>query len=53
MGRFMIDVDECALHVGKDFNRILELLANIVCFPQRSTCVHDDVDLDEIVRAAL
>lgn len=53
MGRLMIDVDERSLHVGKDFNRILKFLANIMRFPQRCACIHDDVDLDEVVWTAL
>ena len=53
MGRFVIHVDECSLYVGKDLNRILELLADVMRFPQRCACVHDNVDLDEVVWTAL
>jgi hypothetical protein len=53
VGRFVINVDERPLHIGKDLNRILELLANVMCFPQRCARIHDDIDLDEIVWAAL
>jgi len=53
MGRFVINVDECSLHVGKDLNRILELLANVMRFPQRCACIHDDVDLNKVVWSAL
>lgn len=53
MGRFMVNVDECSLHVGKDFDCILKLLADIMCLPQRGARIHNDVDLNEVVRAAL
>lgn len=53
VGRFVIHVNECSFHVRKDLNRILKLLANIVRFPQRCARVHDDVDLNEVVWAAL
>lgn len=53
MGCFVIDVDERSFHVGKYFNRILKLLANVMRLPQRCACTHDDVDLDEVVWAAL
>ena len=53
MSGFVINVDECSLHIGKDLDGILKLLANIVRFPQRCACIHDDVDLNEVVRAAL
>ena len=53
MGRFVINVDECSFHVGKDLNRILELLANVMCFPQWCAGIHYDVDLDEVVWTAL
>jgi len=53
MGRFVINMDECSLHVGKDLNRVLELLANIMCFPQRRARIHDDVDLNKVVWATL
>ena len=49
----MIDVDEGSFYVWKDFDRILKFLAEIMCFPQWCARVHDDVDLDEIVWAAL
>lgn len=53
VGRFVIDVNECSLHIRKDLDRVLQLLTDIVCFPQRCASVHDDVDLNEIIRAAL
>jgi len=53
MGRFVINMDERSLDTGKYLDRILKLLANIVCFPQRCACSHDDVDLNEVVWAAL
>jgi hypothetical protein len=53
MGRFVIDVNECSFHVGEDFDRILKLLTDVVRFPQRCVRGHDNVDLDEVVWAAL
>jgi len=53
MCRFVIDMDERSLDTGKYLNRVLKFLANIVCFPQRCACIHDDVDLNEVVWAAL
>ena len=53
VGRFVIHVNECSLHIRKDLNRILKLLANVMRFPQRCARVHDYVDLDEVVWTAL
>jgi len=53
VGCFVIDVDECSLYIGEDLNRILELLANVMRFPQRCACIHDDVDLNEVIWAAV
>ena len=53
VGRFMINVNECSLHIREDLNRVLKLLTDIMCFPQRCACVHDDVDLNEIIWATL
>lgn len=49
----MINVDESSFHVGKDFNSVLKLLTDVMCFPQRCACVHDNIDLYEVVWAAL
>jgi hypothetical protein len=53
VGRFVIHVNECTLNVWKNFNRVLELLADIMRFPQRGVCVHNNVDLNKVVWAAL
>ena len=53
VGGFVIYVNECSPHVREDLNRILKLLANIMRFPQRCARVHDDVDLNEVIWAAL
>ena len=45
----MIDVDECSLHIGENFDLILELLADIVRLPQRRISVHDDINFYEII----
>ena len=44
----MIDVDECSLHIGENFDLILELLADIVGLPQRRSSLHDNIDFYEI-----
>lgn len=53
MSRFVVNVDECSLHVRQDFNRVLKLLADIVCFPQGRASLHDDINLDEVVWSTL
>ena len=45
----MIDVDKCSLHIGKNFDLILELLADIVGLPQGRISVHNDVNFYEII----
>jgi hypothetical protein len=51
--RLVVDVHERALDVREDLDLVLQLLADVVRLPQRRRAVHDDVDLDEVVRAAL
>lgn len=53
MGCFVVNVNERSFYIGKDLNRILEFLAEVMCFPQRCVGIHDDVNLDEVVWAAL
>jgi len=53
VGRFVVNVDECPLYVWKDLDGILQLLTNVMCFPQRCACVHDDVDLNKVVWTAV
>lgn len=49
MRPLMIDVDECSLHIWKNFDLILELLADIVGLPQWGISGHDDINLYEII----
>lgn len=49
----MINMHKCPFHIRQDFDPILELLADIVCFPKGSVCIHDDVNFHEIVGATL
>ena len=49
MGSLMVDMHERTIHVGKHFDLILQLLADIMRFPQGRARVHDDVDLDKII----
>ena len=53
MGCLIIHMDEGPLDVRENLDFILELLANIMCFPQRCICVHYDVNLDEVVWSTL
>ena len=49
MGSLVIDMHKRALHVGEYLDLVLQLLADVMRFPQRCVCIHDDVDLDKIV----
>ena len=49
MGSLVVDMHERALHVGEYLNLVLQLLADVMRFPQRRACIHDDVDLDKVV----
>lgn len=49
MSRLMIDVHKGTLDIRKHLDLILQLLANIVCLPQRGSSVHDDIHLDDVV----
>jgi hypothetical protein len=42
-------MDECSIHIGEEFNLILELLADIVGFPKRRIAVYDDINFNEII----
>jgi hypothetical protein len=53
MRRLVVDMHERALDVRQDLDLVLQLLADVVRLPQRRCAVHDDVDLDEVVRPAL
>ena len=44
----MIDVDECPVHIGENFNLVLELLANIMGLPQGRIPIHNDINFYEI-----
>jgi len=45
----MVDMHERAIYVGKHFDLILQLLADIMRFPQGRARVHNDVDFDKII----
>ena len=47
--RLMVDVDERAADVGEHLELVLQLLAQVVRFPERRVGVHDDIDLDKVV----
>ena len=49
----VVNVDEGAPDVGKDFYLVLKALAEVVRLPEGSARVHDYVDLNVIIRAAL
>ena len=44
----MIDVYERALDVRQDFDLVLELLTDVVRFPEWSAGVHDNINLDKV-----
>ena len=48
MGSFVINVDESPVHVGQHLDFVLQLLADIVSFPEGCICVHHNVDLDVV-----
>lgn len=49
----MIHMNECAINTRQHLDLILQHLRDIVRFPQRSLARHHDVNLDEVIRAAL
>lgn len=49
MGCLVINMYKGSLNVGKNFDFILQLLAEIVGLPQRCIGVHYYVNLDEII----
>ena len=49
MCRFVVYMNESSFNIRKDFNLVLQLLADIVRFPKRSIRVHHDVNFDKIV----
>lgn len=53
MCRLMIYMHEGALHVRQHLDLVLELLADVVRFPQRRIGRHDDVDFDEVILNAV
>lgn len=51
MRRLVVEVHERAADVRQDLDLVLQLLADVVCLPERGICVHDDVDLHVVVLA--
>jgi len=49
MSRFVINMHKGTLDIRKHLDLILQLLADIVCFPQRRRSVHDNVHLDDVI----
>lgn len=49
MRRLMIDMNECPLDIWQHFNLVLQLLTDIVSFPQWCIGVHDDINFDVIL----
>jgi hypothetical protein len=49
----VIHVHERPLDIRQSLNLVLELLADIVRLPEWGVAQHDDIDLDEKLRAAL
>lgn len=48
MRRLMIDMNECPFDIWQYFNLVLQLLTDVVSFPQWRIGVHDDVNFDVI-----
>lgn len=53
MRKLIVNVHKASFDIRQDLNLILQLLANIVCLGEGGIFVHHDVDLHEIVWAAL
>ena len=53
MIRLVVHMHERPLHVGQNLDLVLQLLADVVRLPQGRVCVHDHVDFNEVVWAAL
>lgn len=49
MSSLVIDVHKRSFDVGQYLDFVLELLADIMRFPQRRASIHDYVDLDKVV----
>ena len=53
MGCFVVDVHKRTVHVGQLLDLVLELLAEIMCLPERRLGIHHDVNFDEVIWPAL
>lgn len=49
VARFIVHMNECTFNVGQNFNLVLQLLAEVVCFPKGGVFIHDNVNLDEVI----
>ena len=49
MCRLVVDMHERSAHIRQDLDLVLQLLTQVVSFPERSAGVHDDVYLDVII----
>lgn len=52
MRRLMVHVHKCPLDIRQNFDLVLQLLTDVMRFPQRCSRVHHDVHLHEIVLEA-
>ncbi len=53
MCRFVVNVYKSPFNIRQLLDLVLQLLTNVMSFVQRSLRVHDNVNLDEIIRATL
>lgn len=47
--RLVVDVHESPAHVWEDLDLVLQLLADVMSFPQWCVSVHDNVNLDIVI----
>ena len=45
----MVNVNKGPVDTRQDFNLVLELLAQVMSFPQRGVCVHDNIDFNKVI----
>ena len=45
----MVNVNKGPVDTRQDFNLVLKLLAQVMSFPQRGVCVHDDIDFNKVI----
>lgn len=49
MTGLMVNVDKAPVHALQGLNLILQVLSQIVCFPQGHFAIHDNINFDKVV----